>query len=69
MSWIDERSLHHRQTYSPATALNMFRNGMDTKDIATHMRLEEWQAVELLEAARKVQRREVTIEKAARMSV
>lgn len=68
MSWIDERSLHHRQTYSPATALNLFRQGMDTVEIAEQMMVTEAQALELLDAARQTQPKALAAERMGRCS-
>lgn len=52
-NWIDERTQHQKRAYSPSRALNLFRQGMDTVDIAAQMSVTEAQAVELLEEARK----------------
>lgn len=68
MSWINERSQHQTRTYSPSRALNLFRQGMDTVEIAEQMMLTEAQAVELLDAAREAQPRQLAAERIGRCS-
>lgn len=68
MSWLDQRTEHQRITYPPSRALNLFRLGMDTVDIATQMMCTEAQALELLDAARAAQPRELAAERMGRVS-
>lgn len=66
MSWINERSQHQTRTYSPSRALNLFRQGMDTVEIAEQMMVTEAQAMELLDAARNTQPKALAAERMGR---
>ena len=68
MSWLDRRTEHQRITYPPSRALNLFRQGLDTVEIATQMMCTEAQAVELLDAARAAQPRALAAERMGRVS-
>lgn len=68
MNWLNERTDHQTRIYPPSRALNLFRQGMDTVEIATQMMVTEAQAVELLDAARKSQPRALAAERMGRVS-
>lgn len=42
------------------TALELFRSGMDTMQIAEHLGVEEWQAYRMLSAARREEHARLT---------
>jgi hypothetical protein len=67
MSWINERTQHQVRTYPPSRALNLFRQGLDTIEIARQMMCTEAQALELLDAARKAQPRALAAERIGRV--
>lgn len=68
MSWMDCRTEHQRITYPPSRALNLFRQGMDTVEIAKQMMCTEAQALELIDAARQAQPRELAAERMGRVN-
>ena len=68
MSWMTERTRHQVITYPPSRALNLFRQGMDTVEIAKQMMCTEAQALELIDAARQAQPRELAADRMGRVN-